>query len=63
MRVSQVLARRQDARTTRNAIALGVAAFAACTIHFYGIITVTLLAAGAVVCLAILNHDAAVTKR
>jgi hypothetical protein len=44
-----LLARRQGAGATRaSGIALGAAAFVLCTIHFYGIITLALLCAGAV---------------
>ena len=46
--IAWLLARRQDRPTRRNGIALGVAAYCLCTIHFYGIITLALLVAGAV---------------
>ena len=45
--IAWLLARRQDRPTRRNAVALGVVAYCLSTIHFYGIITLALLVAGA----------------
>jgi len=44
-----LLSRRNRYPLRRNGIALGVVAFAMCTIHFYGIITLGLMTTGAIV--------------
>jgi len=47
--LSWLFARRQSRPSVRNAWALALAAIAVCTIHFYGIITLTLMAVAAVI--------------
>jgi hypothetical protein len=47
--VAWALGRRQETPTRRNAIALAVIAFALCTIHFYGIVTLAIMIVAVIV--------------